>query len=314
MKSIGTSRVDSAITLYSTELTKHEKKLKRALAHLKKGVNTQDQKKYVQKLHDLGIKVITANPQQLSKLKKEFNSIKTLDPNRKADQKFKEKILTAMGYKYRRSDFYPLYFQSLGIKSCVYCNSQLCVTVESSSKDLIAKFQVDHFWPKDEYPCFSVSLYNLYPTCASCNNKKGIKKVAFQLYKKIGSKDPSPYSFELHNHRTAVAQYLATRDPKVLKVLFNEPLPGKGNERLNELFSIEGIYNTQIDIVEELIMKKEIYTTVYKKDLLKLFNHLFKSPVELDRLILSNYVELDEIHKRPMAKFIQDIARQIDLI
>jgi hypothetical protein len=66
--------------------------------------------------------------------------------------------------------------------------------------------------------------------------------------------------------------------------------------------------------VEELILKAKIYTKTYKKALLKSFPKLLTSVNLSNRLILGNYIDSNEIHKRPMAKFMQDIAQQLKLI
>ena len=79
-------------------------------------------------------------------------------------------------------------------------------------------------------------------------------------------------------------------------------------------FCITGIYNTQKDIVAELIQKKEIYTESYKQHLANQFKALFKDKSVINRLIIGNYDSIEDIHKRPMAKFTQDIARQLHLI
>lgn len=34
----------------------------------------------------------------------------------------------------------------------------------------------------------------------------------------------------------------------------------------------------------------------------------------INRFILGNYSEMEEIHKRPMAKFMQDIGKEVGLI
>lgn len=64
----------------------------------------------------------------------------------------------------------------------------------------------------------------------------------------------------------------------------------------------------------ELIQKKEIYTESYKQHLAKQFKDLFKDESIINRLIIGNYDTVEDIHKRPMAKFTQDIARQLNLI
>lgn len=100
-----------------------------------------------------------------------YNCRKFSDANEEEEKPFRDKLIEKMGYKKRRSDFYPKYFQKLGVKACVYCNSQLTVTVNSyeykkdgsiKQDEVKEKFQVDHYLPKSEYPCFSISLFNLF--------------------------------------------------------------------------------------------------------------------------------------------------------
>ncbi len=50
-------------------------------------------------------------------------------------------------------------------------HNTLLVIQKQDGKGL-AKFQFDHFYPKDKYPYFSLSLYNLIPSCANCNHRK----------------------------------------------------------------------------------------------------------------------------------------------
>lgn len=38
-------------------------------------------------------------------------------------------------------------------------------------------FQFDHFYDKSDYPYLSMSLYNLIPSCSSCNHQKRITQL-----------------------------------------------------------------------------------------------------------------------------------------
>jgi hypothetical protein len=66
--------------------------------------------------------------------------------------------------------------------------------------------------------------------------------------------------------------------------------------------------------VQELLTKKEIYTPAYIASLKDDFKELFKDPDAINRMILGNYYKPEDVWKRPMAKFMQDIARDIDLL
>ena len=82
----------------------------------------------------------------------------------------------------------------------------------------------------------------------------------------------------------------------------------------NKMFDIQGIYDTQKDIAEELVHKAKVYSSAYKNDLVDNFNALFPDKTILNRLIIGNYDKIEELHKRPMAKYMQDIARDLKII
>lgn len=242
----------------------------------------------------------------------------------------KDLILMDLGYDSLRSNFYPIFFDQLGIKSCVYCNSQLAVSVTknrypvskkgrkkplySLGNEIAAKYQLDHYHPKSKYPYLSASIFNLYPTCATCNNIKNQTEVDFVLYS--DKVVPSKYKFFLE--KIGKAEYLNTGDRRHLKVRFEDPDKKVENIKspgsFEDTFHISSIYNTQIDLVEELFLKKKIYDDVYKSILKKSFTKIFNDVNVSNRILLGNYFNENEIHKRPMAKFMQDIARDIELI
>lgn len=254
--------------------------------------------------------IVKANTTELGNQKTIFDAIingaqmKTL-PNRI----FRNELLHRMDYSGLRDNYYPAYFEKIGIRACVYCNSQLALTVESVKNTKIAKFQVDHFIPKSEHPCFSISFYNLYPVCGPCNNSKSGGNVTFNLYSDAYSDyKSSRFTFELD--KTSLVKYRVNGVNAELKIKFDDA--GSG---FNETFAVESIYNTQKDIAEELVLKSMIYnktyTDVLRASLVKLYRD--KAPM-LERLLAGNYTNEKDIHKRPMAKFTQDIAKQLGLI
>ncbi|AEA44964.1 hypothetical protein Fluta_2985 [Fluviicola taffensis DSM 16823] len=230
----------------------------------------------------------------------------------------KNEILKALNYTKLRSDFYPAYFKEIGIKACVYCNSSLTVSVDridNEGRDEVrAKFQVDHYYPKSEFPMLSISLFNLYPSCASCNNVKLEKKVQFHLYSDDQHLiDNSSFSFKLSSYDEA--KYLLDKKNKDIDFDFieNSNLP-EGFSSFQATFDIKGIYSTQNDLILDLIDKSLIYDFHYKKSLNHSFPKLFLSKEHFERIILGNYPRVQDIHKRPMSKFMQDIARDLGII
>jgi 5-methylcytosine-specific restriction endonuclease McrA len=249
--------------------------------------------------------------------------------NTKTDELYsniKTQIIDAFDYKKLRADILPKIYQKIGIKACVYCNSQLTVSIDfikeiKRSKKKVeyiemidakkAKFQVDHYLPKDKYPYLSISIFNLYPVCASCNLAKGIKEVEFELYKNSDFETLFDFSITWES----IVEYLVSKNNTTLKIGFKEPNPPVNKFKFESVFNINGIYETQKDLVEELIIKSIIYNDSYKESLKQSFSTIFPNDLSLSsRIIIGNYENEDDIHKRPMSKFTQDIARQLKLI
>ena len=226
----------------------------------------------------------------------------------------KNKIIDKLGYKGLRNSFYPKYFKEIGIKACVYCNSQLTISaIKNSKKEYSAKFDVDHYHSKDDYPFLSISLFNLYPACASCNRLKSTNPIKLDLYSDDASKvKKSNYKFKLDTN--AKAKYLTTKDSNEIEFSFIEPKYSTGIKKFNEVFHIEGIYQTQVDLIEELIIKSQIYNDSYLKTLNDNFKKLNLHPELFKRTLVGNYTEDKDIHKRPMSKLVMDIAKELELI
>ncbi|MCS3796559.1 hypothetical protein [Niastella sp. OAS944] len=319
MIAIPFSVVEKSIVYFNPRIQSYQNDLQKQLLKIltDKRLNPS-KRKYVKTLLGISSNVITAKPSTLEKYRRTFDKI--IDPKTMksaAYKSFRIRIINALGYADRRRDFYPVYFQSIGIKACIYCNSMLTVTVERISgaknkKSIQARFQVDHYLPKSEYPCFSISLYNLYPSCSSCNNVKSTSSVSFKLYEEGSKIRGSSFYFDLN--MISVADYLLYRNNEMIIYNYKEPSAPKNNKTFQEVFAIQGIYDTQKDIAEELILKAEIYTSTYKDTLTKKYPKILTTSSITNRLLLGNYTNEKDIHKRPMAKFMIDIAKQVGLI
>jgi hypothetical protein len=222
-------------------------------------------------------------------------------------------IQKALGYKQLRKDFYPIYFKKIGIKTCVYCNSQLTIVLMKSKTEIDARLEVDHHYSKSEFPFLSISLFNLFPCCSSCNKRKSSTPVNFKLYTDDVSKlQKSDYDFNIT--RTSKCNFLLTKDAESIEIIFNDStVPPIGNKSLQSAFSIKEIHDTQKDIIAELIIKSQIYNESFKRILQKSFSKLSLNQNDFDRVIVGNYTEEKDIHKRPFSKMTMDIAKQLGL-
>ncbi|MFD2921212.1 hypothetical protein ACFS6H_15915 [Terrimonas rubra] len=315
--------VDNTIGVFNTEIDTFIVQLVNNLNRMRSDKRlklTREKKDYINEIISHSKDLIIAKPKKLDQYRQAFDKIITpADMASKQFESFRNRLIKELGYTTRRSDFYPKYFRKIGIKSCVYCNAHLTVAIEKVTQlrtkqkfTYKAKFQVDHYWPKSKYPCFSISLYNLYPVCGSCNNCKSFHDLEFLLYS--DSKTSIISSFKFNLVPGSVANYLLSRKIEDINFTFNEPPVLPTVKKFQEVFDIQGIYDTQKDLAEELILKAEVYTAPYRLKLKKQFPKLFTTPGIFNRILLGNYSSEEDIHKRPMAKFTIDIARQVGLI
>lgn len=288
----------------------------------------KDERLYIQKIIDKYDEILKASPLEIKELIKEFDLISKsgfLDKKIKPKDKFKfhEKIVNAMRYdEVRNSEFHHI-VNATGIKTCVYCNSQLAIVTSFSFYDkkekkrkskIMAKFELDHYYSKSKHPFLCTSFFNLYPVCGNCNRAKSDNSIDFELY----STDPNDLeAFNFWIDDQSILDYWLDPDKNHtnLKVQF-ECINGNYDyfNSYNSMFGIQGIYDTQTDIAEELVHKAKVYSSTYKESLVDNFKDLFPDKMILNRIIVGNYADASEIHKRPMAKYTQDIARQLGLI
>ena len=292
------------------------------------GSKHSKRKQYVEKIIDNYNEILKASPSEMEEFIKQFSAISkggllesTLTPSAKV--KFHELIVSAMRYEELRNSEFRQFVNSSGIKTCVYCNSQLAIISEISFYDkkqkrrkpkISAKFELDHYHSKSQYPFLCTSFYNLYPVCGNCNRAKSKLDIRFELY----TDDPNKldvFNFWIDD-KTVIDYWLEkTPDLSKLKIHF-QSIEGDDEmlDEYNKIFGIQGIYDTQNDIAEELIHKAKVYTDAYNKNLVSTFHDLFPDKKILENLILGNYANSADTFKRPMAKYTQDLAKQLGLI
>ncbi len=233
--------------------------------------------------------------------------------------KFYEAVVSAMRYEDLRAKEFLIFLGKKQFNTCIYCNAQLAIVVTQKIKEKgkiktvrRANLELDHFHPKSKHPFLSTTFYNLFPVCGNCNRHKSSLPALFNLYTENDS-EVDAFTFSLDNK--SVTKYWRTKNHRDLKVIF-DTTNGDVNllENHNSLFAIQGIYDTQTDLAEEIIHKATAYSEAYKKHLTSTFKKIFPDEALVKRLVLGNYINEEDIHKRPMSKFTQDIARQMKLL
>lgn len=233
------------------------------------------------------------------------------------EKSFADWIVWALRFEDVRHEPYLLkHFYNLGIKSCVYCNAQFAVTIDKASGKYIGHYDLDHNLPKAKYPFLATNFFNLVPCCGHCNSTKNNADIGFRLYL-TDEQNLEPLRFEIDESK--LVRYLTTLDRDDIEVRLKNLkryLVGVKTmaEIFNERFHIDNLCKEHRDVIEELLWKYKIYNQSYISMLEEQFCLLFPDDLKFNRFLLGNYDRPEDIHKRPLAKLIQDIARQLDMI
>jgi len=199
----------------------------------------------------------------------------------------------------------PEYIKDLDITVCPYCNRNYIFNFEKS-KSLEATAQLDHFFDKSSYPFFSVSIFNLVPSCQTCNQRKS--KIQNDIYHPFIESFNDDVKFRL---KIKDSKFYYDKDSLEIEIPRNID---KVKSHI-ETFNIENLYNEHKDIALELIQKAQIYNESYIDELYQKYEGtLFKNREDVLRHITGGYIEDKDINKRPLSKLIKDISEELDLI
>ena len=236
---------------------------------------------------------------------------------------FGETIVKLLGYeKYRGNGKRVLELLNwLGIKSCPYCNSQYILTLDTrkTTGALHRKglFQLDHYFPQSMYPYLATSFNNLIPSCTHCNQSKSARDTYitdtihpyYDNYDDLCRFSGDPKSTILHllkkNNPVNINLNIITKNKKELAKVKNH----------NNDFYIEALYQNHKDVVMELYWASLFYNSTNKSKLTSFMKSkgLSLTKNEINRFITGNYVNPEDILKRPLAKLTKDISEDLGL-
>ena len=204
-----------------------------------------------------------------------------------------------------------------GLRVCPYCN--ILYTYNREDK---ATAQMDHFFPKTEYPIFSLSFYNLVPSCPVCNHIKHDKEEFVSPYKK-GAFNTLHIGWTLSGSGKEKLE-------DMIRLEINTDVP---EEKKNiEKLKLMEAYNHHRDYAAEIIRKAEIYTNEYTRKMIRAIFIIEEekeekyvegdgadadpsasswiTEEEIDRFYFGNYLEERDYSKRSLAKMTGDIVKE----
>lgn len=237
-----------------------------------------------------------------------IKGIPMIEATNRNQTKFGKDLYEAFNYDGFRSSSLVQLAKLMNLKSCPYCNHQYTLYLynhTSKGNQSLAKFQYDHFFSKVKYPYLSMSLYNLIPSCAICNQGKSYTDldVKFNPYvNDVGDE----FCFEVA-HPESLFTGKKSKDEIELK-LSAKGVTYKQNDIdvFDDKFNIKAQYARHKDIVQEIYDKTYLEPYFWNRG-----NFPFLKDIEPMRLLLGTYTGHKDIEKRPMTKFIQDLWEQL---
>lgn len=176
------------------------------------------------------------------------------------------------------------------VRTCPYCNRQYITPVYSATGK--GRADLDHFYSKSRYPYFSMSIYNLVPSCKFCNSSlKGMKEFRFE--------DKTPYEISMDD--LAEFKYWPS-----CKIEFCEK--DKVIHTYKEIFKIEELYEFHRDDAKDLLRKSLRYSSDRIRELAATG---FISEKELYKFIIGKISIKEKILEEPLNKFKRDIVKEI---
>ncbi|WP_418180776.1 hypothetical protein ACNSOL_01520 [Aliarcobacter lanthieri] len=202
--------------------------------------------------------------------------------------------------------------QSLNLKTCPYCNRNYIPFVKNDEKK--TRPQLDHFYPKAIYPFLACSFYNLIPSCSTCNHMKSDEdsykdeKNGELVHPYNVKNDDFTFSYTFDNLdilKSIDKKNIRFEDEEKIKITLDTKY-----KKNNKYFQLEEIYQNHRDLVIELILKEINYPKSYIEELVK---NGFGTQEEIYRFIFSNYLEINNFHKRPLSKLTYDIINELGI-
>lgn len=215
-----------------------------------------------------------------------------------------------------------VFCHELGINVCIYCNINYTYTIDhgrklkeealsgtvlksalplDSGKTLVARPELDHFFPKSKYPMFQMSFDNLIPSCSICNGK--IKRDMLMSTKQY----IHPYQDEMPEMNF----YLETDDK--IKIRYGgDGVLGDKIRNTIRFFKTSEVYGYLQEQIKDILEKKNVYTPEYIEELEALIpEEKRKTNREQIMKDLLGYVEEDRVMNTSMGKMRRDLVSVI---
>ncbi|WP_294214701.1 hypothetical protein [uncultured Chryseobacterium sp.] len=243
-------------------------------------------------------KIICGSPTEIFEINKQFKKIKF----GKKDQKKINLFLKKTGYEnWFQPNYSKEFLDILNIDTCVYCNKNYTLNI----LDNFARAELDHWFPKNVFPLLSLSLYNLIPSCHSCNHIKGSPQYDWE-----NALNELNHPYQTDKNESFIFSYEYSHDLQSLKVVTKVPKSALKTPTTLKFNNIEEIYNAHSNKeLKDLLDLRYKYSDKFLEMVITNFGVMTKQ--EAYRIVFGIEMDTDNYHKRPFSKFKKDILDEL---
>ena len=256
-------------------------------------------------------RILLARPRELEAIKNRIEAKYPTVFNNRTKGSFNKQVLKAFGYKGYRKTVLTMLAKRLDVRSCPYCNAQytlfLDVRGNQSYPKGIAKFQFDHFFNKSDAPYLSMSLYNLIPSCASCNLAKHQGDLPVEL---------NPYESDIQGMFKFRMEkpYMMWSGARIngsatVRLKATERRYARLLHELDKNINLSSQYGRHWDVAQDVFERAYTYPYYSRtENFSNMLTHLDEQ--QFKRIWMGTYTDSKDIEKRPLTKFTQDLWEQ----
>jgi len=233
---------------------------------------------------------------------------KTIDNKKKFIYKMKEDLKEVFKYEKKfQSPISKFFEKNLQTRTCYFCNIHF-VNEYKIDDEYKNEFTLDHYYDKGTYPYLALSLYNLIPSCYTCNSK--LKKT-----EELDVLAPNSKNFDF-NEKVKFKLYLDescknlhVKSKEDIDIVLKEQFTDNYDKYI-EIFKLNERYKAHKDIVYEMIEKAELYPESRLKELQNLTGIPFQ---QIKKDIFNLIDENEDLSKKPFSKLIKDISEELGI-
>lgn len=210
---------------------------------------------------------------------------------------------------------------------CPYCNRQYITKYGQTGQEKTTA-DLDHFYHKSLYPFLALSVYNFVPSCSICNRnfKKVVDFYATPHLYPYAQQSNAEMKFKMNDIKL-LWEIRRWKDDGVEKKLAVRIEPGKNVDGDREkavvnnkrAFHLEEVYQSHMDQVSEIMCRALVYSDKRIRDLCEAFSivdqknssRLFSGKEEILDMVFGQYLNEEEMYKRPLAKMAHDLLEDL---